>query len=172
MRILQILACVFTILLLSNVCSAEKTWDSAPDNLSLKAGDDFQKTKSDEKGASLELFSKKKNAQLILTQSGIPPTKGESKVPVVTTSDFIKAFPALSAEKNLKVHAGPVKLTAGGTPVALYEIESANAFGYQTVYAYVGRGKKPYALILNYPSPRNPEMVKLMKQFLGSIKHK
>jgi hypothetical protein len=171
MRLPRILTCALMVLILSCVCCAEKNWESTPDKLSFKAGDDFQKNKTALKGVSLELFSKTKNAQLVLTTSGIPKPKDAKKAPVVTAGDFIKAFPVLSTENKITVHAGPIKMSVSGKPAAVYEVENQESKGYQTVYAYVGRGTKPYALILNYPSPRNPEMVKLMKRVLGSVKH-
>ena len=93
---MRLLGILLTVLLLASVCLAEKTWSSAPDKLSMKAGDDFQKTTDAPEGTSLALFSEKKNAQLLLTKSG-----GE-----VSTDQFIKAFPVLSEEQKFKVESG------------------------------------------------------------------
>jgi len=159
---MRLLGILLTVLLLASACLAEKTWSSAPDKLSMKAGDDFQKTTDAPEGTSLALFSEKKNAQLLLTKSG-----GE-----VSTDQFIKAFPVLSEEQKFKVESGPTKLTVAGTPAVLYELQKANIPNYHTIYVYVGRGgKKAYSLILNYPAPRDAAMVTMMKQVLSSIKH-
>lgn len=174
MRTFQVFVCIFFVLSLCSVCCAEKTW-SPPGSkgVTFKTGDDFEAVKTEQPdGVAQELFSKKKNAQVILTLPGVKAPKDSTKAPVVTRADFIKAFPVLSVEKKMNVHAGPIKLEAGGSQAVVYEVESEESKDFQTVYAYVGRGTKPYGVILNYPSPRNPDMVKLMKQILASVKHK
>ncbi len=159
---MRLLGILLSVLLLTSVCLAEKTWTSAPDKLSLKAGDDFQKSTDALEGTSLALFSEKKNAQLLLTKSG-----GE-----VSTDQFIKAFPVLSEEKKFKVESGPTKINVAGASAVMYELQKQNIPNYHTIYVYVGRGgKKAYSLILNYPAPRDPAMVSMMKQILASIKH-
>ena len=158
---MRLLGILLTVLLLSSVCLAEKTWTSAPDKLSLKAGDDFQKTTDASDGTSLALFSAKKNVQLLLTKSG----------GAVSTDQFIKAFPVLSEEQKFKVESGPTKISVAGSSAVLYELQRENVPNYHTIYVYVGRAKAPYALIMNYPAPRDAAMVKLMKQVLATVKH-
>ena len=107
------------------------------------------------------LFSAKKNVQLLLTKSG----------GAVSTDQFIKAFPVLSEEQKFKVESGPTKISVAGSSAVLYELQRENVPNYHTIYVYVGRAKAPYALIMNYPAPRDAAMVKLMKQVLATVKH-
>jgi hypothetical protein len=166
-----------TVILFLTLCAptlAEKNWKSDPDRLSFSTSDDFAKqTPKQVPGTTIELFSAKKNIQLMLTESGVPSSdpKGSKPPQPVSAAQMIKAFPVLAAEKKLTVHGDPVKLKVDGNDAVLYELETETAPGYQTVYAYVGRGNKPYALILNYANPRDPAKVKVMRTVLQSIDH-
>lgn len=160
MNIRLCLPLLAALLLLSHPVFADKVHKSS-DAVTVKVSDDFAKSESSVKGTTLELYSEKQNAQILVG----PASGGSSR------DQFVKAFPVLADEKKLTILGGPVKLTVAGADAVYYELGSTTVPGIETVYAYVGRKGKPYSVIFNYPSPRSPQKVKAFQSVLSTIKH-
>lgn len=172
MKFRNLLASALATILLTGPALADKKWVLKPDGIVLYTAESFEKnTKNDVKNSSLNLFDRSKNVQLIVSQSGFFPEKGEKKPPKVTVDEMIKAFPVLVSTRKLEVVGKPDRLKVGGKDAVIYEIQDPGDEMYQTVYAYVDRGATPYTVILNYGAPRDPGKVKLMRQILGSVRH-
>lgn len=161
--------------------SAEQKW-VVENMLVLKTSDAFKKVKLGASGAKLNLFDASKNVQLLVGPAKLKtppiPRVGRNEKPkplpvtIVSARQLKKAMPVLKEQNKWTVHGEPQILKVSGREAALVELTDLDDTTYQSIYVFVGKGKAPYALILNYPSPRDPSKVKLMKSILATVREK
>ena len=158
------------LVLLTSSVWAQKNWTVDSEKLSFRLNGDFEKSGQPSQDSFLILFSSSKNVQILLSRAKASK-KNDPKAKPVTTEEFQKAFPVLIADARLDLVGEPTTMDVSGSSAVIYSVRDSTNPEYETVYAFVGRGKTPYTVILNYPSPFNLGMTELMKKMLSTVKH-
>lgn len=140
---------------------ADTAWRT-PDGIEFHTAQGFDKHKPTDGSTSLRLFDPENNVELLVSNS--------ESLPKVTAEELKKVMPVLKEEFKWTVYGKGEQIRVDRHDSVLFELTSTGDPTFQTVYTYVGRGTKPYALILNYPSPRDPAKVKLMKSILATVR--